>query len=193
MKHITKTKVLTFRGENWHVDTRKSGIYPDMLRKMLNQLFIMLDHHSKVIVIRIDLHQPTNTDTNKRMTQFMRRLKKWLLSKYGLKRVGYIWAREQSKGKRQHYHWVLILDGHKINYPHNVVGKMADIWCRMGGGNYKPCNCFYNIKRGVREQLEKAIYRISYLAKVRSKGNRLPQTKDYSTSRLVEKYSNSYS
>jgi hypothetical protein len=42
----------------------------------------------------------------------------------------------------------------------------------------------YIDKHNLKKERQEAIYRISYLAKVRGKGYRDPQAKDYGTSRL---------
>ena len=183
MRHISHTKTVTINNQTWWVNSRSSGLYSDMLQKMLNQLFVMLEYHSKVHVIRFDLHQPTYTETNNRITQFNRRLFKWIKSNYEVKRIGYIWVREQETSKQQHYHYALILNGHKVNYPQKIIQRVGEIWERMSGTDYTPKNCFYNIGQD-EDTLQDAVYRISYLPKARGKGYRPDQTKDYSTSRL---------
>jgi len=187
MKNISHLKIVTIRNQNWWVNSEPSGLYTKMLKQMLNQLFIMLEYHSKVHVIRIDLRLKTFTPKNEIITKFNRLLFTWLKKKYAFKRIGFCWTREQEKAKQQHYHYVLILNGQLIKFPEKVINKAGEIWDEIGGSHHKPENCYYNIHRGGHEALQSAIYRISYFAKGRGKGYRPPQTKDYSTSRINPK------
>jgi hypothetical protein len=77
-----------------------------------------------------------------------------------------------------------MIDGHKVNYPDEVNKKVKEIWRQLDGSEYFPKNCYYNVKRDNYETIQRAIWRISYLAKVRGKGYKPDQTKNYGTSRI---------
>jgi hypothetical protein len=154
-----------------------------MLKKMIGQLDNMLSHHSKVFLVRFDLQQLTYTATNKLLTVFNRRLHKWVKRRYKTKDVGFIWCREAG-APVLHYHYVLMVDGQKVNTSYSILARAKQIWADMGGNFWRPENCYYNLTLGNMATRQKAVYRISYLAKVRSKGERPPQTKDYGTSRI---------
>ncbi len=79
---------------------------------------------------------------------------------------------------------VLFIDGHKVKHPSLILNKVKEIWLTLDGNYWIPKNCYYNVLRDDHESLQRAIWRISYLAKARGKGYRPPQTKDYSTSRI---------
>jgi hypothetical protein len=185
--YLSHSRVLDFCGQLWLVNGKHSGYYPPMLKRMLMQLAVMLSHYARVHVLRFDLHQPSYTPTNARITQFNRRLFKRLKTQYGLKRVGFCWVREQERAKAQHYHYVLMLDGRAVQYPHKVLALVSHIWAELSGSFYTPKHCYYNLKRGDIAQLRRVVYRISYLTKGRGKGYRPAQTKDYSCSRLKGK------
>ena len=106
---------------------------------------------------------------------------------YGIFEVGYVWVREHEKAKHQHYHFALFLDGDKVNHSAVIGGVISETWERVKVGNTTriPEACFYNVVNP--ETKADAIYRLSYMAKQRGKGYRPDQTKDYSTSRLVER------
>jgi len=184
MRYVTKTNVITMNGKTWWINARKSGVYSAMLKKMIGQLEAMLSYHSKINVIRFDLKQNVYTDKNTQITTFNRRLFKWLKRHYKLKRIGFIWCREQEKAKQQHYHYVLILDGHKVEKAGLIANKVKTIWSEISGSYWLPKNCYYNLKRNDYKETQSAIFRISYLAKARGKTDRPPQTKDYGTSRI---------
>jgi len=102
------------------------------------------------------------------------------------------------KSKKQHYYLVLMLDGHKINYPSKVISLAKQIWEGRELGHIPTIkNPYYMIEREDLDSYAKAFYRISYLAKVRGKGvgksGKLKALKvnDYYASRINFKVSNS--
>jgi len=103
--------------------------------------------------------------------------------------VGFVWAREQEKAKKQHYHLAIFIDGVKIRHSKRLLEVITQKWDESDPRNHhKPVvkNPYYFIDN--EKVFKKAIYRLSYLAKTRGKGYRPAQSKDYSTSRL--KHSN---
>lgn len=186
MAYITKDKVRTVNGQTWRVNTAGSGLITHALKAMINQVDAMLSHHSKVLVIRFDLHIHHQTEDNEIITVFNRRLHKWLKRKYNFKRIGFCWCREIETAKQQHYHYVLMVNGHKVRHPIAILSKVKEIWEQHLNHSleYTPKNCYYNICLNDFKSIQNAIYRISYLAKARSKGYKPPQTKNYGTSRI---------
>ena len=184
MAYITKDKAITVNGQTWWVNSQGSGLISHSIKAMICQVDAMLSHHSKIHIIRFDLRVYEYTENNGIITAFNRRLHKWLERKYNLKRVGFMWCRELEKAKQQHYHYALIIDGHKVNYSDEVNKKVIELWRQLGGSEYFPKNCYYNIKRDDYESIQSAIWRISYLAKARGKGYKPAQTKNYGTSRI---------
>ena len=182
--YIIWSKTFNFSGDTWGINTAKSGVYHRVLDRILNQLYAMQSYHNKLHVIRFDLHVGAYTPDNTMMTTFKRRLFKRLYRRYDFKRIGYVWVREQEKSKNQHYHWALILDGSKVNYPHKTLELAKLVWEEMSGSIWVPDNCYYNVKRGDKEAMGDVVFRLSYFAKARGKGYRPPQTKDYQTSRV---------
>lgn len=179
-------KHIYFADSLWRVHVAKSGIYVEMLKAMLEQLFAMLTHHNKLLVIRFDCHQDHATENSDHVSQFMDKLIKRLKRKYEFGRVAYCWVREQEKAKHQHYHFVLILDGNKARYSFEILKIAEQTWHdqEMGNTFSVPEKPYRHFARGDIISLKKVIWRISYLAKGRGKGYRLPQAKDYSTSRI---------
>jgi hypothetical protein len=184
MAYITKDKAITVNGNTWWVNSKGSGLITHSIKIMINQVDAMLSHHSKIHIIRFDLRVYEYTENNGIITAFNRRLHKWLKRKYNLKRVGFVWCRELETAKQQHYHYALMIDGHKVNYPIEVNSKVKELWRQLDGSEYFPNNCYYNVKRDNYETIQSAIWRISYLAKARGKGYKPDQTKNYGTSRI---------
>jgi hypothetical protein len=185
MSYISKSKYFTIQGETIRIYSNRYGYYTHMLRTMLNQLFAMSSHHSKLFVMRIDLRQYENSPINKRITDFNRRLFDKIKTKYGDMRIGYAWRREQKKSCNPHYHYVLILDGHKVQHSHNLLLMAKSVWEHMDGSIWVPKNCFYNLTRNALDTLQKVIFRISYLAKSGSKNIHTESGKSYGTSKIT--------
>ncbi|MBA6377687.1 MULTISPECIES: inovirus-type Gp2 protein [unclassified Colwellia] len=184
MAYITKDKAITVNGQTWWVNSKGSGLIAHSIKAMINQIDAMLSHHSKIHIIRFDLRVYEYTENNGIITAFNRRLHKWLKRKYSFKRIGFMWCREIETAKKQHYHYALIIDGHKVNFPYEVTNKVKELWRQLDGSEYFPDNCYYNVKRDDYESIQDAIWRISYLAKARGKGYKPDQVKNYGTSRI---------
>lgn len=187
MKYKTKDKAITVNGNTWHIISKPGGLYLGMIKAMINQIDAMLSHNSRLHIINFALSQQEYTENSERITTFNCRLFDWLKRKYNFKRIGYMWCREQDTAVKQHYHYALLINGHKVRYPVKILEKAAEIWKSLMGHLHTPENCYYNVKRNDYESIQPAIYRISYLAKVATKGKRPKQSKDYSTSRIKPK------
>lgn len=187
MSYVGSSPLIEFNGQWWEVDTRVSGIYTHLMRAILEQLFAMLSHHNKVLVFRFDLHRPDYTQTNKSVTDFLRRVSRRIVRHYKFARIGYCWVREQEMAQRQHYHFALILDGNKIQKPSRLWLMAKESWEFTDGTCWLPENPYYRIVRGNHRQAQEAILRLSYLAKGRGKGNKSAQTKSYGVSRIESK------
>ena len=160
------------------------GVYLDILIKMINQLDVAYSIHKRLLVLRIDLHTTYYSPNNKIISKFINRVKQWIGRNYEIKDIGYAWVRELERSKNQHYHLVLFLDGNKIRHSGKLIKQIKEMWLPNG---YIPMikHPYYFIdKHNYKEVRAEAIYRISYLAKIRGKRYRDPQAKDYQTSRL---------
>jgi len=160
------------------------GSYIEILNRMIEQLDIALDIHKRLMVLRVDFHSTYYTGNNRQFSKFINRLKQWIYRNYRIINIGHVWAREQERAKTQHYHLALFLDENKIRHPKRLIAKIKGMWAPYG---YTPVikNPYYSInKSNFKKQRHDAIKRISYLAKVKGKGYRNKQAKDFSTSRL---------
>ncbi len=192
-KRVHHGRQFNFYGEDISLLPHKQGYLGHILQQTYEQLTAMMSHHSKVMVIRYDFHLHDFTDCNKVMTLFIKKLKRRLQPHYKFRRLGYVWAREWNKGKdearAQHYHCAIMLDGNLVNYPGKLNSIVSDIWERLGQAHvHYPRNQFYFIKQGDTQTLADARLRLSYLAKVHTKGNKERYTNNYSTSRIRQKY-----
>ena len=176
---------ITINGEEFKINSNKElGVYKEIITKFISQLDLAYSTHKRLLVYRFDLHLNKPSNNNKIISRFMNRVKQWLKRNYGLNKTGYLWVREKESAKNQHYHLVLLLDGDKIRHPSKITKKLKEMWKPSG---FMPTiqNPYYFMNKHNHAAVRKnVIERVSYLAKVRGKGYRSSQAKDYSTSRL---------
>jgi hypothetical protein len=183
-KKIIFNELFTHNGKNYRVNSAKSGLYAEILIKLIEQFELASQKWGRVFVLRFDLHSHYYTGDNKRITAFRKRLFQRLKREYGFNQIGFGWVREMERSKAQHYHWVLFLDGNLIRHSSRINQMIKDAWEDVTGAYHVPVipRPFYF---GNTEAIaQDAIYRISYLAKARGKGYRDKQAKDYQTSRM---------
>ncbi|MDD9308687.1 inovirus Gp2 family protein [Aeromonas hydrophila] len=140
---------------------------------------------SKLTAIRLELKMRTWTKDNKPMSKFIQQLKCQLINHYGQLYNGYIWVREKGKSKAQHYHLALLLDGQQVKHSDTVYRIAKAIW--TDGNLSLPDNPFYHVHRDRLDEHRLLIYRLSYLAKAETKGERPPAVKDYQFSRTIRR------
>lgn len=164
---------------------RKLGSFEEILIALKDQMDAMLSHFSRVMFLRLDIRQHEYHGDNKAMSDFLRKLKKRLSRHYKIKRIAHLWAREQETAAKQHYHLVLMLDGHTARHPSKMIRLVEDIaekwdWPKP----YTPQHCYYLIHRGNQAEYNAAFKRGSYLAKVRGKGKQAPASNNYNRSHI---------
>ena len=189
MKKVVYSDTINLGGDVMPINTTvKSGCFVEVLSRVDEQLKAMLSYHCKVLVLRLDLHMNDYTPDNSLVSRFVRKLKKKLIAKYALKRVGHVWAREREKAKCQHYHLVLMIDANKVRHPSKIIVLCESIWVGWEQPKpYTPKNCYSVLKRGDKVKYDEVFRRISYLAKERGKGYKAKTANDYSTSRIKGK------
>jgi hypothetical protein len=138
---------------------------------------------SKLIAIRLDLKLKERTLDNQPISHFFKQFKRKLLQHYGHCYNGYVWVREQNTAAAQHYHVALFLDGQKVRHSQAIKMLASSIW--QHGYLCLPQCPFYRIDRNQINRFQALIYRLSYLAKSETKGERPKQVKDYQISRSI--------
>jgi len=184
---------LTINNEQLEINSSNIyGVYPVIINKMVEQLDLCIAKHKRVFVLRFDLHLNEYSDDNKEISKFMKAQVQRIQRKYKTKYVGYVWVREMERAKTQHYHCAFFIDGDKIRNSFRLNQQIKAKWYKSGHRSVVPKPYYYLDKHNMKEERAKVIYRLSYLAKVRGKGYRSPQAKDYSTSRLKYNYALTY-
>ncbi|MGL5488994.1 MAG: YagK/YfjJ domain-containing protein [Shewanella sp.] len=141
-----------------------------MLNSFIRQLEKILSHYSKVLLVRIDLHPLIYSPDNRSVQHVLREFSKMVRNSPYSKQLGIICVRERVNSHKEHYHLVLMLNGNKIQKPDYVLHMLKELWQRrVNGSVHLVENSYYRIERGQSQTIFEAIYRLSYLAKQRSK------------------------
>jgi hypothetical protein len=183
-QHTTRSNTYEFNGTKWKVKGANGGLNKRHLTRLFQQMDVMLTKFSKVCVVQFDLHVPEYTDDNEILVPFKRRLFGRISTKYKINEndIGFFWCREYEKGKGQHYHWALILDGTKVRsgFPTNDIAKM--VWEDMEGSFH--ARPYKNVNRKSFSQQLEIMDHLSYLAKIRTKGYAGSKVKSFSSSKI---------
>jgi hypothetical protein len=171
------------------------GVYTTMLKPMLNQIDALLTYHSRIQLLRFDLHLPvTNLMTaslgNLVVSKFFKQVKQDLASANWNHQKNVIqgWAREVGDSINGHYHCYIgvsstvrlgtFYDG----TPTLLWRLLYNRWEEASGGSVRP-SCCHIVNRNNHKQLSDAFFHLSYMCKVRSK--------DFGTGEDHKRYSNS--
>lgn len=165
--------------------------YPKMDNSIMNASLQLIEHaltnYQKVILVRLDFHMNKFTNHNKAIQNLFNKLKVQIKEQFS-SNLFYLWVRERTcTSLPQHYHVVLALSGHTCLNSWNVYHIARDIWEAHpdSGSCYHPYNPFYTLSRisnrKFHENLKACIYRVSYLAKDKSKENNPEVKRRYGT------------
>ncbi|MGO4309750.1 inovirus-type Gp2 protein [Pseudomonas sp. KB_15] len=171
------------------------GVYTIMLKPMLGQINALLTHHSRVQLLRFDLHLPVvdilpASSANLVVSNFFKQVKQDLASANWSRQKNVIqgWTREIGESNNAHYHCYIGVSStvpigtFYDNTPTQIWKLIYSRWKDLSGGSVRPSG-HHVVNRFNHEQLSTAFYHLSYLCKVRSK--------DFGTGEPHKRYSNS--
>ena len=118
------------------LDPNEEPIHVEAIANRVHEIFDwMLARHSKIYFYRFDLRFPTGRkypNDNERLMDFIEDYAYALRSRD--LDAAYLWAREQtSLAVPQHYHFVLLLNGHRTQSVQGHLRLAADVWARTLG------------------------------------------------------------
>lgn len=183
-KHITKKNYVFHRDEKVSIlnPPGGSGVYTYMVKQCFEQFDLGLDRWKRLLFMRFDLRSGAASKTNEAMTNLLKRVR-YQFSKLGITEFGYLWCREQGRGKKEHHHLAIWLDGDKYRTSYTLTPIVKTSWENIGG-EFVSLKCPYHFVDDHKTRLE-ALCRLSYLCKAKGKGMKETQTKDYGMSRLA--------
>lgn len=173
----------TFKGMKVNASKDKGyGVYPVILDRMLDQITNLQEYHSRVTVVRLDLHFPEGHVTNNKLentmlSRYIKRCKADLGSNtWGThKRFVHGWVKEVGESGKSHYHLFFAFQTLLLNLGllsgdgHTGVWKLLeDRWDELTGGTVH-FSKHHRLTRDNREAFANCFYHLSYLGKVRDK------------------------
>ncbi len=168
---------------------KQLGCYEKALNKIDTVIKDMIERHSKVMVVRFDVRYPDNENIKLDTKDIYR-------FKYNLKRslnrekiagghnvdAKILHVEEKNTSNNTHYHYAVIVNGNAKNRYYPIVEKANQIWKKIlktnEDGLVDYCNRNENgiiIDRNnanCERDIDKAIYQLSYLAKINGKQDR---------------------
>ncbi len=169
-----------------------------------------VEKHSKVLVVRFDLHFPI-TFPHVHTNQYISETIAYIVKKYKRDCLDpmYYWAMERKQGMHPHYHVVLFLDGQKVKTYKHVFHNFEDTWSRHLNTDVSGCVHHCNVTNGridmnrnglmirrcdgpekMQEQMQNVYNQISYLAKSDTKCNDNDGLRNFGMSRIPKNNNN---
>ena len=209
MKRIDKNKQIKLNGltclvQNDPVFESLSdyGMYVDILQSIKDQLDAILSRCKVVRVYRFDLRAKKGfclPSDNRAASTFIKRLTAKVQRLEKNTELRYVWVREQEANNvNQHYHFVLMMDSALYLSRRQLKDLVKSIeqslgvsvwWCkaneRQTYNSFPTSNKLVAVNTSVnRKAYLREVFRLSYLAKVRTKDNCLrgDNVNDYSSS-----------
>lgn len=152
-----------------------------------------IERHSKALATRFTLTFPSEYSIDPAFPYVSRFIAK--LIQY-LNRKGYdgryLYVREQKTGEHPHYHFVVLVNGNKIQHPRFVTNAAKKFWNstlgldkdKKGYVNYDCCQMIRRNDKNFYEQKERAFIFLRYLAKVLTKGKKHDGIRNVAMSRI---------
>jgi len=135
MNYMTTTNKPSFNG--FSVNNGIKGQFYNfniILQKLYERMTFMTEKYSKVLFIRFDLRFPKDyfpSGKNDEVSSLFKRLKEQ--SDYYGFGLQFLWVREQSREKHQHYHCVVLVNGHKARKYYTFLQRVTKAWNEVLG------------------------------------------------------------
>lgn len=103
--------------------------YEIILQKIYERMMLMTNRHCRVLFIRFDLRFPINymsNESNDEISHLFKIMKQNAYSR-GID-LHFVWVREQSREKHQHYHCVVLLNGSLVGNYRRFLGEVQRVW-----------------------------------------------------------------
>lgn len=154
--------------------------------KMIQQVTMLSERYSKLLVVRVDLHVPDDLWLNdsKLIDKLLKNIRK---SEYKDQLFGHFWVLEREKKKKGHYHMVFFFDGQQRQSEWAAQDMISDCWQRAvneGTIHRTRGEGTGLLLRGDQPKRAETIYALSYLCKKRGKKRLEKGQRLYGFSRL---------
>lgn len=135
MNYQSITNASEFNGHP--INTGSNGeyyCYDMILHKLDERMTWMTNKHCRVLFVRFDLGLPENHMTRGGNAEVSHLFK---IMKENARNLGidihYVWVREQSREKHQHYHCAVLLNGSMVRDYRRFLGEITRVWGNILG------------------------------------------------------------
>ncbi|AIW15085.1 inovirus-type Gp2 protein [Vibrio tubiashii] len=185
MKGVSTKQVWKFKGHFLKVCSGHLGWHPKIIKMFAQQVDLALQSLKSIVAIRFEVFVAEFTKDNAVISYLRRTIVRHLRRSFENLVIGYLWVREQGVGPKQHYHWVLFVDGKRVS-KQRLKGMLKELFSRLPFYTLRLTkNGSFLVKNVGDKQFKKLIYRTSYLAKTRTKETCPEGVHDYGVSRLT--------
>jgi len=155
----------------------------DAIFEQVNKVLVSC---KRATIIRFDLTPFGYDDDNKDIEVFSRRLFKKIKRIYKLKSngIGYCWCREVSDSGRLHYHWMLVLDGKKVQSSYGVSKIISEIYRDKIGSASRVISATHGLERSDYRAQKVAMKHVAYLAKIDTRDKPAGRVKAFSRGKV---------
>ncbi|WP_414931495.1 inovirus-type Gp2 protein [Vibrio europaeus] len=184
MKSISKKNIWKYKGHIISIPNGYLGWYPKILKTLAIQVDVALQSLKSIVVTRFEVFVKEFTKNNAVISHLTRVIKSHFARSFENLVVGYLWVREQGLQERQHYHWVLFVDGKRVS-PRRLKEMLMELSNRLAFYTFSLTkNGRFIVKNVGDKQFKSLLKRASYLAKTRTKDKKTIGAHDYGASRL---------
>ena len=89
-KTVVKDGWITYKGERLEIcNSQQYGMHKETVLAFIGQLDAAIAIHKRVLVINLIFSTNYYTDTNKKLSDFMKNIKQWIGRHYGIYNIGY--------------------------------------------------------------------------------------------------------
>ena len=175
------------------------SVKQDIMDILIDRIEFYTTNYSRTFVIFFGLNYPhyVHVADNNAIQEFMDRFLKYLNVTRG-SRPMYVWVREQSSSDNPHYHFMLLLDGRKIQNRYGIMAEATRLWGAINRCDGNGLVHFATDSMMLRtdsstysQDVAQCIYYSSYMAKTNTKGNAPYRQREYGCtqlSRFITKY-----
>jgi hypothetical protein len=172
-----------FKGLKVNANKAKGhGVYPVILGRTRDQLMSLQSYHSRITIVRLDLHfsavhTPNHKHENTMLSRYIRKCKADLGSNdwSNHKRFIHGWVKEVGKAENAHYHLFFGFQTLQRNLGlisgdgHTGMWKLFECrWQELTGGTVQFIRPHF-LKRDDKQAFAECFEHLSYLAKIRDK------------------------
>lgn len=161
------------------------GSYRDILFKIHGQLSNLLTHHSKIYVMRFDFHVNPDKWQEGMFSELLKKTLPKLKRYYKVKHIAYTWGREIGKNGLPHFHLMIAISGHQVNYPKMTHEILLNAWSGLEQGGIHRSDS-HTLTGTVDQSFTYAFHHMSYIAKVYTKDEQPKNIRSYGCSNIKE-------